>query len=328
MSLPELARYEVFRSPDLGEAERFVGEIFSPHRLDPRGRQWGEVRLQYAPLDALSLCFLDYGGAVDIDAESFRDFFLLQFPLRGSMEARRSGERIEARRDRPVVLSATHQWDLKWGERCASLLIRLERPEVESALARMLGQPLADPLVFDTEMSRETGAARSLWHSVRALAEDLRGTGAVISQPAARRAAEQSVIHTLLCTQPHNYSDGLRGGRSPAAPRHVTRVEAYIREHAREPLSVEDLVAVSGVSLRSLYDGFKRFRGTSPMRYLRDFRLDNVRRELERAGSEASVTQVALGWGFLQLGRFAAHYRERFGETPSETLKAARSRPH
>jgi AraC-like DNA-binding protein len=36
------------------------------------------------------------------------------------------------------------------------------------------------------------------------------------------------------------------------------------------------------------------------------------------------VTDVALRWGFLELGRFSVQYRQRFGEAPSETLKKAR----
>jgi transcriptional regulator GlxA family with amidase domain len=33
------------------------------------------------------------------------------------------------------------------------------------------------------------------------------------------------------------------------------------------------------------------------------------------------VTRVASRWGFLQLGRFAASYRAKFGELPSRTLR-------
>ena len=38
-----------------------------------------------------------------------------------------------------------------------------------------------------------------------------------------------------------------------------------------------------------------------------------------------SVTTVALNWGFDHFGRFAANYRQRFGEAPRETLQRARA---
>jgi AraC-like DNA-binding protein len=36
-----------------------------------------------------------------------------------------------------------------------------------------------------------------------------------------------------------------------------------------------------------------------------------------------SVAEVAARWGFSHLGRFAAAYRKRYGESPSHTLREA-----
>ena len=78
------------------------------------------------------------------------------------------------------------------------------------------------------------------------------------------------------------------------------------------------------VSARSLQDGFQRSIGVPPMRYLRNVRLDRVHDDLLAAGpDEATVSQVAGRWGFLHLSRFAAAYRERFGQSPSQTLRHA-----
>ena len=65
--------------------------------------------------------------------------------------------------------------------------------------------------------------------------------------------------------------------------------------------------------------------GVPPMRFLRNHRLQRVREELLSA-REAQVSDVALRWGFSHFGRFAAEYRKRFGESPSQTLAGARRR--
>lgn len=58
------------------------------------------------------------------------------------------------------------------------------------------------------------------------------------------------------------------------------------------------------------------------MAYLKDIRLQLVHHELKnRDPSKASVTDLALKYGFSHFGNFAAGYRERFGELPNETLK-------
>ena len=63
--------------------------------------------------------------------------------------------------------------------------------------------------------------------------------------------------------------------------------------------------------------------GTTPKAYFKELRLTAARRELLRAERGARVTDVALRWGFLHFGWFAHDYRERFGETPSATLRRA-----
>ena len=53
-------------------------------------------------------------------------------------------------------------------------------------------------------------------------------------------------------------------------------------------------------------------------------RLSRARQQLLVPNDATSVTSVAVAHGFSQLGRFAAQYRQQFGELPSETLAAAR----
>ncbi len=60
------------------------------------------------------------------------------------------------------------------------------------------------------------------------------------------------------------------------------------------------------------------------MAYLRDLRLDAVHEELALAEpGSVTITEVAARWGVLHLGRFAATYRRKFEELPSDTLKSA-----
>jgi AraC-like DNA-binding protein len=53
-----------------------------------------------------------------------------------------------------------------------------------------------------------------------------------------------------------------------------------------------------------------------------------VHEDLIDAPAGATVSDVAARWGFYQFGRFAAQYRQLFGETPSATLRRACSSRH
>ncbi|OXH85552.1 AraC family transcriptional regulator, partial [Burkholderia multivorans] len=57
-----------------------------------------------------------------------------------------------------------------------------------------------------------------------------------------------------------------------------------------------------------------------PMQYLRAKRLEHARELLLGATPERRIADIALDCGFTHLGRFALAYRERFGESPSDTL--------
>jgi transcriptional regulator GlxA family with amidase domain len=76
------------------------------------------------------------------------------------------------------------------------------------------------------------------------------------------------------------------------------------------------------VSERCLRSLFHEYYGVSPIRYLQLRRLNRVRATLRDVDpAKTNVTWVATHHGFWELGRFAAAYRELFGETPSRTLK-------
>jgi AraC family transcriptional regulator, ethanolamine operon transcriptional activator len=87
-------------------------------------------------------------------------------------------------------------------------------------------------------------------------------------------------------------------------------------------LSIAELAKTTGVPERTFRTAFYRSYGLSPHEYLRIQRLHEARRLLRASGeSRTTVTQVAFGLGFWDLGRFAGRYQTLFGEHPSETLR-------
>jgi transcriptional regulator GlxA family with amidase domain len=143
---------------------------------------------------------------------------------------------------------------------------------------------------------------------------------APLLNPISAALFEQFVMLGLLLAHPHNYSDKLHQSDGQLAPRDVRRAIDYIDANLDEPIGFTDITAAAGIPGRTLSQHFRRFRDTTPMHYLRDARLDKVHEALRRAEPEESIISIASRWGFLHMGRFAAVYRKRFGEAPSETL--------
>jgi adenylate cyclase len=106
-------------------------------------------------------------------------------------------------------------------------------------------------------------------------------------------------------------------------PRAVARAIGLMRENLAHPLGIDAIVAVAGVPERTLRRQFKRFTGQSPTAYHRNMRLEAARSSLRSNSFDAEVTATAAKHGFDHFGRFAARYRRRFGELPSNTLRNA-----
>jgi AraC family transcriptional regulator, ethanolamine operon transcriptional activator len=105
----------------------------------------------------------------------------------------------------------------------------------------------------------------------------------------------------------------------------VRRCQELIVASGDTPLSILDLCEQLRVSRRTLQNSFQAVTGLRPVEYLRNLRLNAVRRRLiATAASEKNVGEVAVAMGFFHLSHFAAHYRELFGESPSETRRAER----
>lgn len=133
-----------------------------------------------------------------------------------------------------------------------------------------------------------------------------------------RRALKQRIARVVLSTYTRARSD---------VEHRMRHAIAFVHEHAGDPITVADIAAACGLSERGLQDLFRRRLAVTPMRYLREARLDRVHLEFTTRGRRIlTVRDVAHRWQFTHLGRFASEYRARFGESPRETLARSAGR--
>jgi AraC-like DNA-binding protein len=98
-------------------------------------------------------------------------------------------------------------------------------------------------------------------------------------------------------------------------------VEEWIDAHLHEAITLGRLCEVAGVGGRCLQKTFLERRGSTPIQYVINRRLEAARRSLLGAVGAVEVTSVAMACGFSHMGRFSTMYRQRFGESPSRTLR-------
>jgi AraC-like DNA-binding protein len=199
--------------------------------------------------------------------------------------------------------------------------VKLPRRSVEAHLAKLINQPVERPISFDLGFDLSSPAGQSLLATVHFLRQELARPGGIATMPAARDQLESLVLTHLLLTVPHDHSEALRTPGPPARNRHVRRVVDLVEAHPERDLTLAELASAAGTTARALQRGFREQVGMSPTAYVRAVRLDRVHVELASGTGTASVTDVAMRWGFFHLGRFAQQYRDRFGVLPSETVR-------
>ncbi|RHW24917.1 AraC family transcriptional regulator [Nocardioides immobilis] len=323
MGVPLEAR-AAFHTRDVDQARELVARAFCSHRLELLDGSQIDVRQNSAGLANLSLHYLDYGADVRISPEPLQSFFLVQIPLAGVAEATSGGVDVVSTPQLATVLSPHEPVSMRWTSGTPHLCVRIDREALETKMSRMIGRSLKDPLTFELGLPMDTPSAISMRHFVDMLRFELETDNGLSEQPLIVGQLEDLLMTSLLLSAPHNYTERLNGDHSEAAPRTVRRAMEIIEDHAHEPLTVEDIAEAVGTSVRALQSGFRNHVGSSPMGYLRDVRLDLVHKALVSAdpGAGVTVTDVALAKGFMHLGRFAQAYREKYGVSPSTTLRS------
>ena len=105
----------------------------------------------------------------------------------------------------------------------------------------------------------------------------------------------------------------------------ILRFEKFLQANRRWPVSYDNICAALGVSGRSLRAHCHDLLGVSPMAYVRRKRLRMARAALLRADpATASVTRIAIKFGFSELGRFSVELprdvrRAAFGDAQADT---------
>ncbi len=268
----------------------------------------GPVRLAYSRIRS----------ALELEGTAQPGFHSFGLPMPASTPALWCGKTTSTRTVSVYDLSGAFEAFVRPGFETAVLSVR---PEALAALGEDLGVGAPAELLegFDVATCSE--------ERMLAVRRSLRQIVALLTHEPGR-AGHSSLLGALSEDLPAQLLGSLaerRPAPRPVAPhlrgRALRRALAYVREHPREPLRVNDLCRATGASERTLRRAFVENVGVPPKAYLLARRLNGFRRELRhpRRG-DSRVNEAASSWGFWHMGQLAADYRRWFGEYPSETL--------
>ncbi|MEU4560608.1 helix-turn-helix domain-containing protein [Actinoplanes sp. NPDC023936] len=180
----------------------------------------------------------------------------------------------------------------------------------------------AAPIRF-TSLDPCSPAAATRWRDTHAYVTDLLTNPEAAGSPLLIANASRLLAVITLDTFANTaVTDPSIEDRHDATPATLRRALAYVDENAAQAITVADIAAAAGVSIRSVQLAFRRHRDTTPMAYLHRVRLEHAHRTLEAADpGTTTVAAVATRWGFTSARHFAAHYHRAYGVPPHHTLR-------
>lgn len=324
-----LQAHPVAYSTDVATAADVTSQLLGRARVSPARGQRRDFQCTLNAIQFLdvTMAYLDYAVATDVDVAQAADAYTVHMTTSGQASVEIEGAAHVLTPFFALVVSPGMPYRLHVEHDSPQLIVRIERAALERQLSRMIGRSLATPPHFAPIGDLTTDAA-ARWHgSINILSAEVMSPSSLIQQGIGAGALEELVISSLLYIQPSNYSERLVGRTRTSGRVAVRRSIEYIERHLAEPISLGDLATYVRMSPRSIQAGFREDLDTTPVAFIRDRRLDQVRRSLLEAvpGEGVSVTEVAHRWGFSHLGNFAVLYRHRFGESPSQTLRGQSS---
>ncbi len=316
-----LSKHLHFHVKDPNQACSELAKEYVEHELHMKnaGEQLNATHNQVS-FSGVSLHFLEYGAEVTISA-SIDDFYLIQIPLTGSTWVESDEECGLSDVDVAFVSPYQRKMTQQWSADSKQIHVKIDRSILEHKLNKLIEIPVTDPVNFELLMPMENPKAASWCRFIHYLVEEFDNNDSLMIAGPSVQHTVSTIITNLLYAQPHNYSDALNGYKHAVIPACVKRAQQYIQDNLVSKISMEDLVNATGTNERSLFENFRKFKQMTPMTYLRMLRLEHVRRELISPQDHIGVTEIAMKWGFTQLGRFASTYKSIYGELPSETLK-------
>lgn len=302
------------REPELATA--YLERVYGPHALQLAGSAELSMRLRGCEFAQLHLGEIRYGSPAVAAMSKAHGHWVFSYLRRGRV-VRDDG--IETGPGDAGVMAPECIDQLVMSADMELLNLRVAPHDMDAACQVLLGSDLAHPLRFAEHADAGAPAVAAFLRVMGHLA----ATPPYPHQAAGRleQSLRDAALFELLLAWPNSYT----GCFDPQAalPVSTRRARDYIHAHAAANPGVADIARAAGVGVRALARGFEKHLGVSPQRYLLQYRLDRVRERL-LAASTATVTEVATEFGFWQLGQFAARYRGRFGESPSQTLRRTR----
>ena len=225
-------------------------------------------------------------------------------------------------RAKNTILQATGGfWDASFKHNLTFVVAAFNREKFNQDVEYLTGEEVPNDWLVSKASLTEPYVLKTYAHSLDNLLSLIKNRPNILTKDNAQRMLADSilrlVVEVLNQTTPVIKKNVTQSNKRQG----VRRVIDYLHNYAEQVPTLSELCNIAKLSERNLQYGFNDYLGITPIRYLRLVRLNGVKRDLLLSHPNKNrIVDIALNWGFIELGRFAGEYRQLFQELPSATL--------
>lgn len=305
-----LASYRLIETSDVNEIEAAWIENSRGRNVDMSGaRPASAFVASLARFDDGALTHCKYEAPIAVSFEA-ADYTRLIYQMRQGSAVLLEGETSEiAASSAGCLIPAGRCWHGRHAAELEDLAVRVPTKTLQRKLSAYLG---ADHQALDLlqPSAADPRGAENLRRTIFLAAAAVEKIGDGFLPNLAVTSLDEISLGLFTCFS----QEVLAAEQQPAAPStmQLGRVEQHLVAHYAEPLTLETLADISGVSARSVIWYFRTRYGYTPQQYLERVRLQMAHLQL-RIFSGNSVECVALQCGFPSVAAFRRSYVRQFG---------------
>lgn len=242
-----LKKHLRFHATSDEQLSRAVEQTLGARLVQAPDRAFSSVGHQFA-LPRSELWYCSYSEPTTLRFAA-GDYLRVQVPRSGTAVTRTEGRAFAVGSGHGCISSS--EATIEFGAGFQQIAWRVSREELVRKLAAISGQPCTKPLRFDPEIDLEAPFARGVSTIVNSLVT------CIDTLPAESRSLvvtelEEALVVALLGGAQHSLRSLLERRIDRPATWQVRRIERFIDANCDRPIGIEELVALSGSSARSI----------------------------------------------------------------------------
>lgn len=290
-----------------------VGSIFT--RVDLNWSKNAHAKFVVSPLGELSLIRSMHEANESVSRRLERHMsdedeghYFACMPLVGGVEVRRNGRENQVQTHHLTLLNTNEEYEIAMSDTLDAIWLRIPAKLLRAhaiSVDDVLGRPL------DVQGGLGLVAKQMMY-------------GAIADQNELSDRGSRIFSHSLLSFLGEVVNSNLGAERlstTRGRRKILERAQEFIEEHLHDDeLNPARIARGTGISARYLSEIFAA-EGTSPMRWVRQRRLELCRMELERqTGGQQLICEIAYSVGFTNVSSFNRAFKAHFGHSPRDLL--------